>query len=137
MCSGDWCCCYCYYSMVSECCVAPPSDDHSYAHSLSTQHQAAPEPQHPSLFRHSAASCSDTHTPSCMHALDVVIFTPAFYHTSIFIVKCETVDWHKRLMLWEALTTVFMSRALICILFWRSWFAYYFSVHITFIVLCS
>jgi len=43
-------------SCVSECYVAPPSDDHSYAHRTSGGRQAAPEPQQPSLFRRSAES---------------------------------------------------------------------------------
>lgn len=56
-------------SCVSECYVAPPSDDHSYAHRTSGGRQAAPEPQQPSLFRRSAESSTP---PQCTFTTDSV-----------------------------------------------------------------
>jgi len=52
------------FSVISECYVPPPSDDHSYAHCPSTLRPAAPEPLHPSLFRHSTPTSSRALPPT-------------------------------------------------------------------------
>jgi len=63
-------------SAVSECYVAPPSDDHSYANCTSTLRPAAAEPQHPSLFRQSTSSntCAPcTSSVNNMHLFQVYL----------------------------------------------------------------
>jgi len=51
------------FSVVSDCYVARPSDDHTYAHCTTSieRRSSAPLPQHSSLFRQSTTSPSTRH----------------------------------------------------------------------------